>query len=57
MIEGVIIRELKPIPDERGWLMELMRSDWEVFERFGQVYLTTLYPRVVKAWHYQDADR
>jgi len=52
MIEGVIIRELKPIPDERGWLMELMRSDWEIFERFGQVYLTTLYPRVVKAWHY-----
>ena len=52
MIDGVILRELKPIPDERGWLMELMRSDWEVFERFGQVYLTTVYPGVVKAWHY-----
>ena len=52
MIEGVILRELKPIPDERGWLMELMRSDWEVFEKFGQVYLTTVHPGVVKAWHY-----
>ena len=52
MIEGVILRELKPIPDERGWLMELMRSDWNVFEKFGQVYLTTVYPSVVKAWHY-----
>ncbi len=52
MIDGVILRELKPIPDERGWLMELMRSDWDVFEKFGQVYLTTLYPGVVKAWHY-----
>jgi hypothetical protein len=31
MIEGVVLRELKPIPDERGWLMELMRSDWDVF--------------------------
>ncbi len=52
MIDGVVVRELKPIPDERGWLMELMRSDWEVFEKFGQAYLTTLYPDVVKAWHY-----
>jgi dTDP-4-dehydrorhamnose 3,5-epimerase len=52
MIDGVVLRELKPIPDERGWLMELMRSDWEQFERFGQVYLTTIYPGVVKAWHY-----
>ena len=52
MIDGVVLRELKPIPDERGWLMELMRSDWDVFEKFGQVYLTTVYPGVVKAWHY-----
>ena len=52
MIDGVVLRELKPISDERGWLMELMRSDWEHFERFGQVYLTTVYPSVVKAWHY-----
>jgi dTDP-4-dehydrorhamnose 3,5-epimerase len=52
MIDGVVLRELKPIPDERGWLLELMRSDWEEFERFGQVYLTTIYPGVVKAWHY-----
>ena len=52
MIEGVVLRELKAITDERGWLMELMRPDWEVFEKFGQVYLTTVYPGVVKAWHY-----
>ena len=32
--------------------MELMRSDWDLFEKFGQVYLTTVYPGVVKAWHY-----
>jgi len=52
MIEGVVLQELKPIPDERGWLVELMRSDWDVFEKFGQAYLTTVYPGVVKAWHY-----
>lgn len=52
MIDGVVVRELKPIPDERGWLVELMRPDWDVFDKFGQVYLTTIYPGVVKAWHY-----
>ena len=52
MIEGVKTKELKVIPDERGRLMEVMRSDWEVFEKFGQVYITTAYPGVVKAWHY-----
>ena len=52
LIGGVVVRELKTIPDERGWLMELMRPDWDLFEKFGQVYLTTVYPGVVKAWHY-----
>jgi len=52
MIDGVVLRELKPIPDERGWPTELMRSDWDLFQRFGQVYLTTVYLGVVKARHY-----
>jgi len=51
-IEGVKTRELKPITDERGWLMEILRSDWEEFEKFGQVYMTTCYPGMIKAWHY-----
>ncbi|MBN1572485.1 MAG: dTDP-4-dehydrorhamnose 3,5-epimerase family protein [Deltaproteobacteria bacterium] len=51
-IEGVKIKELKVIPDERGRLMEILRSDDEIFEKFGQVYLTAAYPGVVKAWHY-----
>jgi dTDP-4-dehydrorhamnose 3,5-epimerase len=51
-IEGVSLKPLKIIPDERGWLMEILRCDDEVFDTFGQVYLTTAYPGVVKAWHY-----
>jgi dTDP-4-dehydrorhamnose 3,5-epimerase len=51
MIHGVKEKQLKIIPDERGWLMEILRCDDDVFERFGQVYLTTAYPGVVKAWH------
>ncbi len=52
MIEGVRLKELKLIPDERGRLMEILRADDEFFEKFGQVYMTTAYPGVVKAWHY-----
>jgi len=52
MIDGVVVTPLKPIPDERGRLMEIFRSDDPDFERFGQVYMTTAYPGVVKAWHY-----
>ncbi len=52
MIEGVVVKELRMIPDERGYLMEMLRSDWPEFERFGQVYLTAVYPGVVKGWHY-----
>jgi len=51
-IDGVKTKILKVIPDERGWLMEILRDDDEIFEKFGQVYLTTAYPGVVKAWHY-----
>ena len=52
MIEGVIVKKLKVVPDERGRLMEILRDDDEFFTRFGQVYMTTNFPGVVKAWHY-----
>lgn len=52
LIQGVKIKILKPIPDDRGWLMEILRCDDEIFEKFGQVYITVGYPNVVKAWHY-----
>ncbi len=52
MINGVHTKQLKRIPDERGRLMEILRRDDEMFTQFGQVYMTTTYPQVVKAWHY-----
>ena len=51
MIEGVKSKTLKVIPDERGRLMEILRKDDSLFQQFGQVYMTTTYPGVVKAWH------
>ena len=52
MIDGVIIKKLKVIADERGCLMEILRGDDNCYEKFGQVYMTTAYPGVVKGWHY-----
>ena len=51
LIEGVIIKNLKPILDERGYLQECFRSDWPMFKKFGQAYITIAFPNVVKAWH------
>ena len=52
MIDGVQVKRLKIIPDDRGRLMEILRSDDEIFKKFGQVYMTTALPGVVKAWHW-----
>lgn len=52
MIDGANVKQLKLIPDERGRLMEMLRADDDLFRKFGQVYMTTAYPGVVKAWHY-----
>jgi dTDP-4-dehydrorhamnose 3,5-epimerase len=52
VIDGVKVKQLTVHCDERGRLMEMLRSDEEFFDHFGQVYLTAAYPGVVKAWHY-----
>lgn len=52
MIDGVQIKQLKVNADERGSLMEILRSDDEIFEKFGQVYVSLNYPQVIRAWHY-----
>ncbi len=52
MIQGAAVKRLRVICDERGRLMEMLRRDDEIFKGFGQTYLTTAYPGVVKAWHY-----
>lgn len=52
MIHEANVKPLKVIPDERGRLMEMLRCDSDLFKGFGQVYMTTAYPGVVKAWHY-----
>jgi dTDP-4-dehydrorhamnose 3,5-epimerase len=52
VIHGVTVKQLRAHADERGYLMEILREDDEIFERFGQVYVSLNYPGIIRAWHY-----
>ncbi len=51
MIDGVVVKQLRRIPDERGYIMHMLRSDAPEFERFGEIYFSAIYPDAIKAWH------
>jgi dTDP-4-dehydrorhamnose 3,5-epimerase len=51
MIEGVRIKPLSRIGDERGSVMHMMRCDEPDFECFGEVYFSTVWPGAIKGWH------
>jgi dTDP-4-dehydrorhamnose 3,5-epimerase len=39
------------MPDERGAVLHMLRDDSDTFERFGEIYFSTVYPGVIKGWH------
>lgn len=52
MIEGLKVVELKVHADDRGYLMEILRSVDEHFTKFGQVYLVGDVARgTIRAFH------
>lgn len=51
MIEGVVIQPLQRIADDRGMIMHMLRDDDPYFIKFGEIYFSLVYPRVIKAWH------
>jgi dTDP-4-dehydrorhamnose 3,5-epimerase len=51
MIDGVQITPLRQIPDERGKVMHMLRSDAPHFRQFGEIYFSTVHPGAIKAWH------
>ena len=50
-IEGIKITQLKIISDKRGSVMHMLRNDTEVFEKFGEIYFSTVVKNGIKAWH------
>lgn len=51
LIDGVEVRPLKIFPDERGSVMRMMRNDDPNFEKFGEIYFSSVNNHSVKAWH------
>jgi dTDP-4-dehydrorhamnose 3,5-epimerase len=50
-IDGLMVTPLRRIPDERGSVLHMLRDDSERFDRFGEIYFSTVYPGAIKAWH------
>lgn len=50
-IDGVKVIPLRRIPDERGTVMHMLRSDDPHFQGFGEIYFSTVYRDAIKGWH------
>lgn len=51
MIEGVGVRPLRQIIDDRGKVMHMLRRDDPHFREFGEIYFSVVHPAVIKGWH------
>jgi dTDP-4-dehydrorhamnose 3,5-epimerase len=51
MISGVQVVPLKQIPDERGKISHMLRCDAPHFDKFGEIYFSSVWPGVIKGWH------
>jgi len=50
-IDGVQVVPLRRIPDERGTIFHMLRSDDPHFQNFGEIYFSSIYQGVIKGWH------
>ena len=50
-IDGVWVKPLRKIPDERGMIMHMLRADEACFEKFGEIYFSIGLPGAIKGWH------
>ena len=51
MIHDIKISKLKIIKDNRGKVMHMLKSTDSVFEKFGEVYFSTIFYESIKGWH------
>jgi len=50
-IQGSLVVPLRRIPDERGTIYHMLKRTDPHFIEFGEIYFSTVYRGVVKAWH------
>ncbi len=54
MLQGLRVKPIKRLPDERGFFTEVMRTDWkDLFDEdtIAQANLSSTYPGIIRAWH------
>ncbi len=51
LIEGMKVLPLRRLPDERGTIFHMMRSTDPHFERFGEIYFSSVVKGAIKGWH------
>ncbi len=54
MLDGIKVKPIKRMVDERGFFCEVMRTDWtELFgdDKIAQVNHSFTYPDIIRAWH------
>lgn len=55
MVAGARFVALRPIVDERGKVLPMVRATDEHFAGFGELYFSCAWPGVVKAWRVHSA--
>ena len=54
MLQGIRVKSINRMPDERGFFTEVMRNDWkDLFaeDTIVQANLSLTYPNIIRAWH------
>jgi len=51
MIDGVKLRPLRQFSDDHGAVLHMLRATDPHFEKFGEIYFSTVRCGAVKAWH------
>jgi dTDP-4-dehydrorhamnose 3,5-epimerase len=55
MIEGVMVKPLRRIPDERGAIYHMVKVTDPDFKQFGEIYFSVVNPGAIKGWHVHKA--
>jgi dTDP-4-dehydrorhamnose 3,5-epimerase len=54
MLQGIRVKPINRLPDERGFFTEVMRKDWKDLlaeDTIAQANLSLTYPNIIRAWH------
>jgi dTDP-4-dehydrorhamnose 3,5-epimerase len=49
-VDGVLVRPLRIVADDRGAVLHMLRADAPHFLRFGEIYFSMVNPGAIKAW-------